>query len=238
MTMLRALIVDDELYACEELETLLGEVGGFEVLPLCNNPLEAIRIINRERPDILFLDVQMPVLNGFELMGVIDDDILPHVVFVTAFDEFALKAFEENALDYLLKPVNHRRLAKTLARIEKSLRATRKTHPLHTEITRIPCVLRGKVKLIDPKEVVYVKSDPSGLHVTCPDGEFYTDLTLKVLETRTGLLRCHKKFLVNIEQVDEIDFLENGVAEIKLRSGATLPVSRHYLKTLRMALGI
>lgn len=236
--MLRALIVDDELYACEELETLLGEVGGFEVLALCDNPLEAIRIINRERPDVLFLDVQMPVLNGFELLGMIDDDILPHVVFVTAYDEFALKAFEENALDYLLKPVHSKRLAKTVAKIEKSLRAKRKAPPLHPEITRIPCTLRGKVKLIDPREVAYVKSDLAGVHVACTVGEFFTDLTLKVLEARTGLLRCHKRFLVNIEQVDEVDFLENGVADIKVRSGVTLPVSRHYLKTLRKTLGI
>jgi two-component system LytT family response regulator len=236
--MLRTLIVDDELYACEELETLLEEVGGFEIQALCDNPLEAIRIINRERPDVLFLDVQMPVLDGFELLGMIDEDILPYVVFVTAYDEFALKAFEENALDYLLKPVHQKRLAKTVAKIEKSLRAERTPSLRSSQITRIPCTLRGKVKLIDPGEVAFVQSVPSGVHVVCPEGEFYTDLTLKVLEARTGLLRCHKQYLVNVEQIDEIDFLDNGIAELKVRSGAILPVSRHYLRNLRDAFGI
>ena len=100
--MIRALVVDDELHAREELAALLRDVGGCEIVAACANAVEAIKLINRQRPDVLFLDVQMPVLGGFELLGMIDQEIMPHVVFVTAFDEYALKAFEEKTLDYLL----------------------------------------------------------------------------------------------------------------------------------------
>jgi len=100
--MMSALIVDDEIYSREELEAMLEETGEFTISGKCANALEAIQAIKKEKPDVLFLDVQMPLINGFELLGMIDEKIMPNVVFVTAYDEYALKAFEENALDYLL----------------------------------------------------------------------------------------------------------------------------------------
>ena len=125
--MMRALIVDDEIYSREELESMLKETGEFIVLGKCANAVEAIRAINRERPDVLFLDIQMPAINGFELLSMIDEKVMPSVVFVTAYDEYALKAFEENALDYLLKPVEKERLAKTVEKLKKTICSGRKT---------------------------------------------------------------------------------------------------------------
>ncbi len=236
--MIRTIIVDDELHAREELAALLRELGGFEIVASCTNALEAIKVIHRERPALLFLDIQMPVLGGFELLSMIDEEVMPHVVFVTAYDEYALKAFEENALDYLLKPVEIERLAKTVEKIRRSI--SQGTQPAYEtpEISRIPCLSAHRIKLIDPAEVEHVRSDLSGVHVVCAQGSFYTELTLKVLEARTGLLRCHKQYLVNVEQIDEIALLENGAGEIKTRLGNALPVSRRYLKLLKETLGI
>ncbi len=234
--MIRALIVDDELHAREELQIMLQEIGAFEVIGSCANALEALKVIYRERPEVLFLDIQMPVLNGFELLSMIDPDLMPHVVFVTAYDTYALKAFEEKTLDYLLKPVEKKRLEKT---IEKVLRALQETaHPLYESpgIRRIPCVFANRIKLIAPQEVELVRSELSGVHVVGPKGEFFTDLTLRVLETRTDLVRCHKQYLVNLDQIDEIVLLENGLGEIHTKSGRVVPVSRRYLKTLRDSL--
>lgn len=236
--MIRTVLVDDELHAREELELLLVEIGGFDIVASCANPIEAIKVIHREKPELLFLDIQMPLLSGFELLSMIDEDVMPHVVFVTAYDEYALKAFEENALDYLLKPVEQERLAKTIDKISRSIgqgaSPTYETPP----INRIPCMSANRIKLIDPKEVEHVHSDLSGVHVTCAQGSFFTELTLKILETRTGLLRCHKQFLINVEQIDEITLLENGGAEIKTRLGNCLPVSRRYLKSLKEILDL
>ncbi len=236
--MIRTMIVDDELHAREELEILLEEIGGFEVIASCANPVEAIKIIHQQHPALVFLDIQMPVLSGFELLSMIDEEIMPHVVFVTAFDEYALKAFEENALDYLLKPVEKERLEKTVNKIEHRLSQGAQPSYDTPPINRIPCISAHRIKLIDPQQVEHVRSDLSGVHVISPQGCFFTELTLKVLETRTELLRCHKQYLVNVDQIDEIALLENGVAEIKTKQGSQLPVSRRYLKALKETLGI
>lgn len=232
--MMRALIVDDEIYSREEMESLLIETGEFVVSGKCANALDAIQAISREKPDVLFLDVQMPVINGFELLGMIDEKVMPSVVFVTAYDEYALKAFEENALDYLLKPVEKGRLGKTVEKLKK--RFSEGIKPVFTgpDIKKIPCIHSlKKIKLINTAEVEYVRSGDAGVYVICRTGEFYTDLTLQVLENKTNLVRCHKQFLINIDLVDEIVLRENMVAEIKTTSGRLVPVSRRYLKILR-----
>ncbi len=231
--MMRALIVDDEIYSREEMEAMLKETGEFVVLGKCANALEAIQAINREKPDVLFLDVQMPVINGFELLGMIDKKVMPSVVFVTAYDAYALKAFEENALDYLLKPVEKERLSKTVEKLKKRFSEGVKPVFAGPDIKKIPCIHSSKIKLINTAEVEYVRSGEVGVYVICPNGEFYTDLTLQVLEKKTNLVRCHKQFLINIDLVDEIIRRENMLAEIKTTSGRLVPVSRRYLKILR-----
>ena len=235
--MIRALIVDDEVHAREELCSLLEESGSYEILAACANAVEAIQAINRRRPEVLFLDIQMPVLNGFELLAMIDPEIMPHVVFVTAYDDFALKAFEEKTLDYLLKPVEKERLARTTEKLRTVIQKGTLASYESPEVKRIPCLCGNKIKLIDPREAELVRSDLSGVHVVSAQGEFFTELTLKVLERRTRLLRCHKQFLVNPEHLDEIVLLENGLAEIRTRSGRQVPVSRRYLKDLKEILG-
>jgi two-component system LytT family response regulator len=231
--MMRALIVDDEIYARQELETLLKETGEFIVAGKCANALEAVQAINREKPDVLFLDVQMPVINGFELLSMIDETAMPQIVFVTAYDEYALKAFEENALDYLLKPVEKGRLAKTLEKLKKRFAEGGRPVFAGPAIQKVPCIHSSKIKLINTAEIEFVRSGETGVHVISPAGEFYTELTLQVLENRTNLIRCHKQFLINIDLVDEIVLRENMAADIKTKSGRLVPVSRRYLRVLR-----
>jgi two-component system, LytTR family, response regulator len=231
--MMRALIVDDEIYAREEMESLLRETGEFTVCGKCANALEAIKAIKQEKPDVLFLDIQMPVIDGFELLGMIDAQSMPDVVFVTAYDAYALKAFDENALDYLLKPVEKERLAKTIEKLKK--RNADGSKPVFTgpDIHKIPCIHTAKIKLINVADVEYVRSGEAGVHVICHQGELYTDLTLQSLENKTKLVRCHKQILINLDQVDEIILRENLAADAKTKSGRLVPVSRRYLKILR-----
>ena len=237
--MLRALIVDDEPLACDELEALLREVGPVEVAGKCLNAVEALQLLRREHPDVLFLDVEMPGVTGLELLGMIDDQDRPrHVVFVTAHEEFAVKAFEKSATDYLLKPVHRDRLALTVERLRAGL-APAAAGPLPVPpIRRVPCLTGRTIKLVPVGDVEYVKSSEAGVYVVTAQGEFFTELTLGVLEARAGLLRCHRQYLINAERIDEISLADNSLAVLRTRSGASVPVSRRHLSGIRAALGV
>lgn len=236
--MIRTLIVDDESHAREELAALLQELGEIEIVGMCANAMDAVKAINHDKPELLFLDIKMPVLDGFDLLGMIDEENMPYVVFVTAFDDYALKAFDEKTLDYLLKPVDPERLAQTMKKVHWALDNNEAPSYTPLKLNRIPCTSAHHIKLIDPAAVEYVHSDISGVHVFTAEGNFYSELTLKVLEARAGLLRCHKQYLINPAQVDEIIPLENGMAEIKTVAGSILPVSRRCLHKVKEAFGL
>lgn len=120
--MLSVLIVDDEPLARDNLRCLLEQDDGLELVGECANAVEAISAIHRLRPDVVFLDIQMPRISGLEMIGMIDPDNMPYIVFITAYDEYAIKAFEEQAFDYLLKPIDPQRLAKTLRNLHRERR--------------------------------------------------------------------------------------------------------------------
>lgn len=235
---MRALIVDDEQLAREELASLLAETGAVEVVGQCANAIEALPAIREQRPDVLFLDVEMPAVSGFELLAMIDPAILPRVVFVTAHDEFAVRAFEESAADYLLKPVARERLRKTLEKLARAPTEGAARAFAGGAVKRIPCLGQRAIKLVDVADVEYVRSSEAGVYVVCSGAEYFTELTLKVLEERAGLLRCHKQYLVNVDRVDEISIGENLLGVIRTKGGAEVPVSRRYLAKLREELGI
>jgi len=236
--MMRALIVDDEPLAREELERLLAATQQFEIVGRCANAVEALKAIRESKPEVLFLDVQMPGVSGLELLGMIDAEDVPDTVFVTAHDEFAVEAFEKSAIDYLLKPVDPARLAKTVERLRQ--RRSEGARPAYAapDIKRIPCLAARSIKLVPVAEVEFVKSSKAGVYVVTAQGEFFTELTLTVLEARAGLLRCHKQYLVNVDRIDEISLAENSLAVIKTKTGKTVPVSRRFLSKLRAALGL
>jgi two-component system LytT family response regulator len=237
--MMRAVLVDDELPAREELEALLVETGEFTVVGTCGNAIQAIRTIRNTRPDVLFLDIQMPKLDGLKMLSMIDEEIMPCVVFVTAFDDYAIQAFEKNAIDYLLKPVQPERLARAIVRLKRFMGEGRRPKYDSPVIERIPCMGSQSIKLIDTSEVEFVRSSGMGVHVVTSRGEYLTELTLTVLEAKTNhLVRCHKQFLVNIRQIDEIIRQDPSTALLKTRSGKQVPVSRRFLVHLKELLGI
>jgi two-component system LytT family response regulator len=231
--MIRAMIVDDEPHARDELQVLLEETGVFEVVGSCGNAVEALKAIRHERPQVLFLDIKMPVIGGFELLGMIEETAMPHVVFVTAYDDYALKAFEEKTLDYLLKPVDGNRLARTVEKLRDVLSTPGPPAYATPPLERIPCLRGNRIKLVQVGDIELVRSDLAGVYVVSPEGEFFTELTLKVLEERAGLVRCHKQYLLNLDRLDEITLLDHGQADVRTRCGHTVPVSRRYLRALR-----
>ncbi len=236
---MKVLIVDDEAPAREELRALLESEPDVEIVAECANAIEAMAAINRMHPDVVFLDIQMPRVNGLEMLAMLDKQNMPRIVFVTAYDEYALSAFEEHASDYLLKPVDPARLAGTLDWLRSG--AGQPQHPQlapPAQISQIPCYYRNRIQLMRLEDVEYVQSALSGLQVVCAGQAGITELTLKTLEEKTPLLRCHRQYLVNTEHIGEIVMLENGAAEILTRSGKTVPVSRRHLRDLKDRLSI
>lgn len=236
--MIRALIIDDEQLAREELALMLEETGQFDLVGSCANALEGLKAIRELRPELIFLDIEMPSVDGFEMLGMLDDDLTPHVVFVTAFDQHALRAFEERALDYLVKPVDPQRLQKTLAKIRSNMLRGVLPHYPAAPLDRIPCQVCNRIKLVPPDEVLFVRSDPCGIYLVTAEGEFFTELTLKTMEKRTLLVRCQKQYLVNLRRVSELIRLDHGQAELRLTNGDRIPVSRRYLRQVKEHLGI
>lgn len=234
--MINALIVDDEIHARQEMQILLEETGVVTVVGTCGNGIAALKMINQLRPEVLFLDIHMPVVSGFELLSMIHPEIMPHVVFVTAFDQYALKAFEEKALDYLLKPVDSERLGKTITKLQTTVLKNKPQIFETEEIKRIPCLSGNRIILINVEEIEYVAAGPAGVHITTGDGEFYTEVTLKVIEEKTSLVRCHKQYLINLDKVREIVLLEGSRAKILSTNGQEIPVSRRILRHLKKRL--
>lgn len=237
--MLRALVIDDELFAREELTDLLQETGYIQVIDQASNAIEGLKKINQLKPEVVFLDIQMPQITGIELLAMLDPETMPKVVFVTAYDEFAVQAFEDNAFDYLLKPVDIARLEKTINRLLKSQQVSREQFAAITPpcLDQVPCIGLNRIMIIPTKDVEFAYSDISGVHVQTHEQKATSQLTLKVLEEKTPLVRCHRQFLVNIKAIKEIKLLENGLAEIITVSNHPLPVSRRYLKALKEMLG-
>jgi len=152
-----------------------------------------------------------------------------------------VKAFEEHAFDYLLKPIEAARLEKTLHRLRQA-RGVQDISLLpenQQALKFIPCTGHSRIWLLQMDDVAFVSSRMSGVYVTNHEGkEGFTELTLRTLEQRTPLMRCHRQYLVNMAHLQEIRFEDNGQAELLLRDGHTVPVSRRYLKNLKEALGL
>ncbi|AXE36568.1 two-component system response regulator BtsR [Chromobacterium phragmitis] len=237
--MLKTLLVDDEPLARDELRQQLASHAGFDIIGECGNAIEAISLIHRQQPDVVFLDIQMPRVSGLEMLAMLDPDKMPRVVFVTAFDDYAIQAFEEHAFDYLLKPVDPQRLAKTLERLRRDASPQPLPAQALAPLEVVPCHGVNRIALLPLAEVEFVSSRVSGVFVQAVDGrEHFTELTLRTFEARSGLFRCHRQHLVNLRAIREIRLGENGAADIVTLGGRSLPVSRRFLKPLKEALGI
>ena len=213
---------------------LLSTRPDIEVLDECANAIEGLAAIHRLRPDVVFLDIQMPRVSGLEMVSMIAPEAMPRIVFVTAYDEHALRAFEEHAADYLLKPIDPQRLDKTLDWLRSGTRPSTKAFPgADSALHQIPCTSRNRIFLIPLDEVEYVNTEVSGVHVVSAARTGLTELTLKLLQERTPLMRCHRQYLINLKHIAEIELLENGAADILTRSGKRIPVSRRHLREIK-----
>jgi two-component system LytT family response regulator len=232
---MKALIIDDEILAREELIDMLEAASELDIVGQAGNAIEGLQLIHKLKPDVVFLDIEMPKVTGLEMVSMLDPHNMPHIIFVTAFDQYAIQAFEEQALDYLLKPVEPCRLNKALAKLDKQQDITKLAIP---SLGHIPCVGHQRIMLIPMRDIEYVESDHIGIHVQTAEQRATSQLSLKQLEEKTDLFRCHRQFLVNLPAIAELRFIDNGLAELVTHSQQRIPVSRRFLKPVKEALGI
>ena len=250
---LKAVVVDDEQLAREELCYMLEKMGDVEVLAQAGNGLEAVGIVERFSPDVVFLDVQMPGLSGFEVAHrLIQSGTSPNIIFVTAFDKHAIEAFEVNAVDYLLKPVDGARLEQALEKARKRLTLL-KDVPLNDQVERIVQLMAERqskreqvaVKvgerflLVQAEEIIYASLTDDSINIVTSQLAGTSNFrTLDELQSRLDpsiFWRVHRSHLVNINKVKEIVpwFSRNYILRMKDAKATEIPVSRAQTKRLR-----
>jgi two-component system LytT family response regulator len=236
--MIRALVVDDEAPARDKLRRWLVEQADIEVTGEAEDGPAAVTTIVSSRPDVVFIDVQMPGLSGLEVAAQLDPQSAPLLVFVTAFDEHAIKAFELNAVDYLLKPYDKGRLNKTLERIrsrhgsaEFAASAVRAARAQTGSSDRLLVPRGEQLQLIDAASIHWLEADDNYVHVHTAQVRYLLRRTLSDLLALLGeqrFVRIHKSTAVNIAEVAALAPLFKGDHEVQLRSGVKLRLSRRY----------
>ncbi len=235
------MIVDDEPPARDRLRLLLQE-SEFQVhiLGEAGSGEEALSLINDLEPDVLFLDVQMPGLDGFDVVDLLPDPA-PHIVFVTAYDSYALKAFEVHAVDYLTKPVRLRRLNDTLARIRPEDGPSAHPNPIGrlrgtSPLKRLTVKVGRRLRVLPVEEVICFEADQKVVFANLGSERHIVDFTLDELERRLDperFLRIHRSYLVNAETVIELTKWFDGGYLVKTKDGAELPVARRRVARIK-----
>ena len=260
---LSALIIDDEQLAREELSYLLDQVGGVDVVACGANGIEAVELIEEHHPDMVFLDVQMPGLDGFAVLKkLIDKKMgLPQIVFATAFDQYAVRAFEVNAVDYLLKPFDRKRVLKTIekvrariagrtdaavdapstdARLDALLRLVEeRTQPVKPQTGKVIVRAQGRLLLVDQKEICFVSIEGGAISVMTRGVEGQSNCrTLEELMEQLdpeAFWRAHRSFIVNIQHIREVVPWFKSSYQLRMDDAkkTEIPVSRAQTKRLR-----
>lgn len=243
---IRALIVDDEAHARARLRHALKEETDFEIVAECANGREAIEAVRRAKPDLVFLDIQMPRLTGFDVCAQLSDAgvSLPLIIFCTAYDQYALKAFEVHAIDYLLKPFDRERFKQALNHARDRLRGAA-TPPADQRLADLLANLRsglkqpdrlvfkedGRVVFVRPEAIDWLEADGNYVRIHCGAEAHYVRETLAGLEAQLPaekFMRVSRSAIVNLDRIKEFQPLFYGDYSVLLQTGAKLTLSRNY----------
>ncbi|MBN8210187.1 response regulator transcription factor [Bacillus sp. NTK071] len=241
MNKIKILIVDDERYSRQELVHLLDQFQAIEVLGEADSGEAAVIKALQLQPDVVFLDVEMPRMNGMEAAkALIELKKPPLIVFATAYPEFAAEAFRYEAVDYLLKPYDEEQLKQTVQRLERMV------HPLHKgdqeplKKSKLSIEIEGDIHYLDPSDILYVFRDDKVSRIITRSSAYEVKTTLKELESRLSphsFFRIHKGYVVNLQYVTRLTPWFNGAYQLELEGVKDkLSVSRNYVKPLRAKL--
>jgi len=241
--MIRTVIVDDEPLAREVLREYLAADEEFEVVAECTNGFEAVRAVTQHDPDVLFLDIQMPKLDGFEVLELLDRDVA--VIFVTAYDQHALRAFEIHAVDYLLKPFTPERLAEAVAHARKQLgrphaetwaRVAADARPERGTLDRVLVRDQAKVHVVPVERIDYIEALDDYVNLHAEGRTFLKPQPLGELEAALDprrFVRIHRSYLLNLDRLARLELLAKDQRVAILKDGVQLPVSRSGYQRLK-----
>lgn len=245
--MIRAILIDDESLARDVVKHYLSSFPDVEVVAECSDGFEGIKAIAQHQPDLIFLDIQMPKITGFEMLELIDKH--PAVIFTTAFDEYAIKAFEVNAIDYLLKPIEQSRFEQAMQRLPARLSQAEEASKTLLEVAalspaqnnRVVVKKNGVIKIVALADIHYLEADDDYVKLSTAEGIFHKNKTMSFFEQTLPaeqFIRIHRSYLINLAQVTKIELKEKDSYVVLLKSDIWLPVSKTGYVKLKAALGL
>jgi DNA-binding LytR/AlgR family response regulator len=254
--MIRTVVVDDEMPAREELIYILQGFKNIDIIGEASHGMEALELNRKLKPDLVFLDIQMPKINGIDVARVIlKESHIPLIVFVTAFEKYAVEAFDVNAIDYILKPISEDRLAKTMDKIVNNLGIDKdeyyaKLDKLLLDLNakemefnkRISVYSNGKLIPLDTKDIIYATVEDKNTVIISKKGKFQINYTLGQLFNKlnsTSFFRSHKSYLINLDLIEVIEPWFNSTFNVKLKNvNEIIPVSRSQSKEFKKIMNI
>ena len=246
--MYKVILIDDEPLASRMVKEYLEPYKELSIQAVCQDGFEGLKAIQQHQPDLVFLDIQMPKITGFEMLELIEQP--PAIIFTTAFDEFAIKAFEAHAIDYLLKPFNQERFDKALTKWneQQSTVAEKNTQELlesaalsPSQSQRIVVKNGSKIKIIPVHDVLYLEAADDYVKIHTTEGYFLKNKTMSYFEQTLDsaqFVRSHRSYIVNVQQITRIDPYEKDNHVAILRSGSKVPVSRSGYGKVKEVLGL
>ena len=245
----KVIIIDDEPLARSIVIEYIQHFPDLVVCHVCSNGYEGVKAIQQYKPDLIILDIQMPKINGFEMLELIENP--PAVIFATAFDEYAIKAFEAHAIDYLLKPFNQDRFEKAIKKWREQKNSSvgeKQTKQLLDDVAltapqnqRIVIKDGSKIKIIPVQDIFYLEAADDFVKVFTKEGYFLKNKTMSHFEQvldASQFVRSHRSYIINLQQITRIDPYEKDNHVAILRSGAKVPVSRTGYPKLKSILGL
>jgi len=247
------LIVDDEPLARRVIVQLLQLQNDLEVIGECCNGHEAVEFIRKQKPDLVFLDIQMPVMNGIEVVRALDGDAQPFIIFVTAFDQYVMRAFEVHAIDYLLKPVDDARFNASLNHARRVLAShsssdynqriqtllNKKAEPRQEAVRELAIQVGRQVRFVSVEDIDWIEAQGNYAEIHIDADTHLIRESLNTLESwleSTAFLRIHRSAIVRLNRIASVSSLPNRDCEVTLRNGMSLRVSRTYSDHLRKLL--
>ena len=244
--MKKVIIIDDEPLARSIVSTFLKKFADLEIVAECNNGFEGIKAIEEFGPDLIFLDIQMPKINGFEMLELLDKSTA--VIFTTAFDEYAIKAFETSAVDYLLKPFTEERFEKAISKWKNSNDPEKLTetlieniHKQPDEHLRIVVKDKGAINVIPTSEVYFLEAYDDYVKVHIKNNYFLKKKTMNYFEktlSSKDFVRIHRSYIININYLTKIEAFEKNSYRATLTNGNIVPISRTSYSQLKKNLGL
>jgi two-component system, LytTR family, response regulator len=240
---MKAIIVDDEHLAREIIKKYLSDNDDIDVIVECSNGFDAVKEITEKKPDLVFLDIQMPKLNGFEMLELLDEQ--PAIIFTTAFDNYAIKAFEVNAVDYLLKPFSEERfneaLNKVVERIQQKNFNKENVDKLIEEqqpemLERIVVKDGSKISIIPVETLKWLEAQDDYVRIHSEGGRFMKKKTMQFFENHLNpnmFIRIHRSSIININSIKQMELYEKDSYRVILKDDTKLPVSKTGLQRLK-----